>query len=304
METVLHDIDLKLLKVFRQVARAKSFSVAAEQLNTSAPNISISMAKLESRLEMRLCERGASGFKLTPQGEEVLAASEQLDEAIGAFQRKMHLVAHRQQKMIHIGVLGETNFDENMRISDILVYLEEALPGVLFHLEFSSAEQIMEMVAEDELHCAIGYFSDVGSKLKTRYLYSERHLCYCGSSHELSDVPDNEITIDMLKRQKIAGYDDMTDDERMVVPLFGRFDSCARTNEGILALLRTGGYIGLLPESYAQYWQSEGLIRLIDREDLKLMVDIKLIYKSSRVDEPEIKALLCSIDKYYPEPGN
>ena len=301
MEKVLHDIDLKLLKIFAQVAKAKSFSVAAEKLNTSPPNISMNMAKLESRLEMRLCERGVSGFKLTPQGEEVLAASEKLNEAIGVFQRQMRILSQTEQKVIHIGVLGETSFDENMRVSDILVKLEEALPGALFHLEFTSAERIRELVAEDELHCAIGYFSDVDWKMNTRYLYSEQHFCYCGKSHELFEVPDDEITSDMLAAQKIAGYDDMTEDERLVVPLFGKFDSCARTNEGFLALLRTGSYIGLLPESYAKYWHQEGVIRPIDIEDLSLNVDIDLIYKASRASEPELQALLSSIDECYPE---
>ena len=58
MLTAVTDLDIKLLNIFRVVAEEQGFSAAAERLNTSLPNISANMSQLESRLEMRLCERG------------------------------------------------------------------------------------------------------------------------------------------------------------------------------------------------------------------------------------------------------
>lgn len=299
MQDVLHDIDIRLLKVFREVAKAQSFSAAAEKLNTSPSNISMNMAQLESRLQMRLCERGVKGFRLTSQGERILAASDELYMAMRAFQSEVRMVAGGNEKEIRIGILAETIVDKNMRIPDVLADLEASLPGVCFHIEFDQVDRIRAKVADGELHCAIGYFSDLGPAFQSQHLYSESHLCYCGSSHELFETSDEEITEAALRQQRIAGYDDMTEDERGVVPIFGRFDSCSRSNEGVLALILTGNYIGLLPKWYAHDWQERGVIRMIARDIVELPVDINVIYNTNRIDEPEIKLLQRSVNKFF-----
>ena len=90
---------------------------------------------------------------------------------------------------------------------------------------------------------------------------------------------------------------------RKLVPLFSKHDSCSRTSEGILALILTGNYVGLLPASFARRWVDAGLIRNIIGKGLELAVDIQLIYKSSRAEEPALRALRAlrdSVDKFYP----
>ena len=302
MQEVLHDIDIKLLKIFRVVAQRKSFSLAAEQLNTSPSNISMNMAQLESRLEMRLCERGVKGFSLTEEGQRILEASEELYEAMSKFVGQVRLTAEGGRHEFRIGVLAETIIDVNMHISDILADLEKGMPGICFHLEFESAARLKERVAEGALHCAIGYFSGLSNAYRSHFLYAENHQCYCGSKHELFDVDDNDITDAMLEKYRVAGYDDLTDEEREVIPRFGKFDSYSRSNEGILALIRTGNYIGLLPEGYAEYWCEKGVIRLIEKKELELPVEINLIYKSGKDDDPILSALLGSFAKFYPLP--
>ncbi len=299
MQEVLHDIDIKLLKIFRVVAQRQSFSLAAEQLNTSPSNISMNMAQLESRLEMRLCERGVKGFSLTEEGQRILEASEELYDAMDKFVSQVRLTAEGGRFEFRIGVLAETVVDVNMHLSEILADIEKDLPGTSFHLEFESAARLKERIAEGALHCAIGYFSGLNSAYQSHYLYTENHLCYCGNQHELFNVADDDISDDMLQKLRVAGYDDLTDDERDVVPRFGKLDSYSRSNEGVLALIRTGNYIGLLPEGYAQYWCDKGFIRLIKKEELQLPVEINVIYKPSKEDDPIMSALLSSIGKFY-----
>jgi len=59
----LSDIDLRLLRVFEAVAVAGGFVRAQEALGISQPAISSYIAKLESRLNVRLCDRGPKGNK-------------------------------------------------------------------------------------------------------------------------------------------------------------------------------------------------------------------------------------------------
>lgn len=301
MQEVMHDIDVKLLRIFRVVAERKGFSSAAEQLNTSLSNISINMSQLESRLQMRLCERGAKGFKLTDQGKRILAASEELYEAMHKFQVQVEAVSEATQREFRIGILSEKIVEREIRIPEILADLEKTFPGSTFYLEFGPSVALRKRVDAGDLHCAFSYFAgEFPESTSSRFLYSERHFCYCGKKHELFSIPDDEISSSTLRNVRIAGYDDMEDDEKMVVPLFSKYDSCSRSCEGILALILTGDYIGLLAESFAKNWIDSGLIRPIVKKELELSVDIEVIYKSSRADEPAITSLLASINKFYP----
>ena len=63
--------DLRLLRIFMTVADARGFSAAQTLLNISAPTVSNHISALETRLGVKLCQRGRAGFRLTQEGEVV-----------------------------------------------------------------------------------------------------------------------------------------------------------------------------------------------------------------------------------------
>lgn len=63
---------LRHLEVFRAVARARSFTRAAEQLHISQPVVSRTVRELERSLDVELFTRTTRSVTLTPQGEELL----------------------------------------------------------------------------------------------------------------------------------------------------------------------------------------------------------------------------------------
>ena len=71
MRTSISNADLHLLRVFLSVVESGGFSKAQIALNVSQSTISTQMIDLETRLGMRLCRRGRSGFALTEEGHEL-----------------------------------------------------------------------------------------------------------------------------------------------------------------------------------------------------------------------------------------
>ena len=67
----LETVDLRLLRLFMTIVEAGGFSAAQSELNLSLSTISTHFADLETRLGLRLCRRGRSGFQLTPEGQAV-----------------------------------------------------------------------------------------------------------------------------------------------------------------------------------------------------------------------------------------
>jgi DNA-binding transcriptional LysR family regulator len=74
------NVDWDKFKLFYYVAKAGSFTAAAETLNTSQPAISRSIQLLEYQLGVKLFERVPRGLVLTKRGENLLSATERAFE--------------------------------------------------------------------------------------------------------------------------------------------------------------------------------------------------------------------------------
>lgn len=75
-------IKFRHLDAFSAIARARSFKLAAEQLNLTQPAISKTLKDLEDILGIKVMERSRSGVSLTPQGEVFLQFAEQSTAAL------------------------------------------------------------------------------------------------------------------------------------------------------------------------------------------------------------------------------
>lgn len=75
-------IKFRHLDAFSAIARARSFKIAAEQLNLTQPAISKTLKELEDILGVVVMERSRSGVALTPQGEVFLQFAEQSTAAL------------------------------------------------------------------------------------------------------------------------------------------------------------------------------------------------------------------------------
>src|SRR3954463_15847612 len=91
----LHDVDLKLLRIFDTVVKCGGFSAAQADLNVGQSTISEQMRQLETRLGVKLCDRGRSGFRLTEQGVVIHAATESLLAAVDNFRTEADVLKKR-----------------------------------------------------------------------------------------------------------------------------------------------------------------------------------------------------------------
>lgn len=70
------------LRIFAEVARAKSFNRAAERLNLSQPTIGRKVRRLQDLLGAQLFIASKHGVRLTERGEELAAAVFRLDQSL------------------------------------------------------------------------------------------------------------------------------------------------------------------------------------------------------------------------------
>jgi DNA-binding transcriptional LysR family regulator len=101
-------VDLKRLKLFRQVVECGGLSAAEKVLNINLPTISAHLSSLEAKLGMRLCERGRKGFRLTQQGQRVLAACERLFEHVENFRSDISELSQQLAGSLRLGMVDNT----------------------------------------------------------------------------------------------------------------------------------------------------------------------------------------------------
>ncbi|MEJ2631995.1 MAG: LysR family transcriptional regulator [Acidihalobacter sp.] len=79
--------DWTLIRAFLAVATAGSVSAAARTLGVSQPTLSRQISALEQSMRLTLFERSPQGLHLTEQGEALVAAAMQMDDAADRFAR-------------------------------------------------------------------------------------------------------------------------------------------------------------------------------------------------------------------------
>jgi len=273
MLSQLHDIDLQLLRLFVCVAQSGGFSAAQGELGIGQSTISTQMAKLETRLGFRLCERGKAGFKLTPKGEQVLAATRKLFESIEVFKGEARGMADLLLGELRIGLSESLDNQVLQRLAAAIGRFRQRKQAVHFELISAMPGEQERRLLQNQLHLAIGYFSGRQGALDYQPLFIEQQRLFCAKGHPLFDRAD--ITLADLNACDRIHHPYRFGDVHE--PFQGQLSS-ARTEqvEGSLAFILSGAHIGYLPEHVAGPWVASGHLQALMPDALDFRVEFQL----------------------------
>jgi LysR family transcriptional regulator, transcriptional activator for bauABCD operon len=254
--------DLNLLRVFVTVVNSGGFSAARTELNVSQPTISMRISDLEARLGMRLCERGRSGFKLTPEGQRVYEAALNLFQSLETFRTEVGSFSGRLIGDLHIGVADATISNNELKLNEAIKHFQKKAPDVHIHLRVASALELELGLVEDRLHIVIGPLQRRRPELSYAPVLVEQQALYCSRDHDLfRRAPDRIDPLELgsagfVRRGYLADWRP---------PLDIRFKATATTfhMEATTRLILSGTHIGYLPVHHAQPWVKRGELRPI-----------------------------------------
>lgn len=273
MLSQLRDLDLQLLRLFVTVVECGGFSAAQGELGIGQSTISTQMAKLETRLGFRLCERGKAGFRLTPKGEQVLIATRKLFGAIETFKGEAQGMADKLLGELHIGLSEGLAASVLERVAEAIQRFRGRNQAVQIELLTAMPAELERRLLQDQLQLAIGYFSGNQSALDYQPLFRERQVLHCAQGHPLF-------------AQAEVGLADLQQADRVHHPYrfiqvsepFQGAPSSALTEQvdGALAFILSGRHIGYLPEHIAAPWLASGRLRPLQAETLGFEVQFHL----------------------------
>lgn len=257
----LGDTDLRLLRIYRTVVECGGFSAAEVEANISRAAISMAMSDLETRLSLRLCQRGRSGFSLTDEGAEVYQATLQLLASVEGFRTRVNSLHARLKGELNIGITDNLVTIPEMHITNALSQLKKRGPEVKINIRMIPPSDIELGVLDGRLHTGVVPTLRTLPGLQYRPLYEEVSHLYCGVGHPLFEKGPESL--DKLSEfdAVMPAYAQAPEVKAQLEPLNGLASSTDR--EGIAFLILSGSYIGYLPTHYAQIWVRDGKMRAL-----------------------------------------
>ncbi|GAA0780015.1 LysR family transcriptional regulator [Roseibium denhamense] len=293
--------DLRLLQVFDAVVRHGGFSAAEGELNLSQSTISNHMAALEDRLGVVLCRRGRGGFQLTEDGRAVHEAATRLHGALHDFSADVGAVQGKISGELRIGILDAVADDEATRLPEVLAEFHETAGDVKVLLAQEAAQDLQQKVRDGTYHCGIGVDISPVDGLDAFPLHTETHSLYCGRTHPLFNLPADDIgraallELPFVKR----GYW-CTEKSRQNV--FRNVAATVLQIEPQLLLIRSGHYVGYLPDHYAERWCIKGELRRFELAEFMYSAQFYLFTARDNRNSGVITTLINSVKSVWQKP--
>jgi DNA-binding transcriptional LysR family regulator len=273
MLSQLRDLDLQLLRLFVSVVENGGFSAAQGELGIGQSTISTQMAKLETRLGFRLCERGKAGFRLTPKGEQVLAATRKLFGAIETFKGEAQGMADKLLGELSIGLSESLDGHVLQRVAGAIGRFRRRNQAVQIELISATPAELERRLLQGQLHLAIGYFSGTQSALDYQPLFEEQQSLYCAKGHPLfGHAKVSHADLDACDRV-LHPYRFIAADEPWQA---GSSSARCEQVEGSLAFILSGAHIGYLPQHVAAPWVASGQLREVLPNEVGFSVQFRL----------------------------
>ena len=137
------------LRAFFEVAKAKSFTLAAKQMNVSQPTLSMQVKFLEKRFAVPLIKRNKKTFELTEEGSIVFRHAEKIFSLL--HELKTELENFETSNMI----IGSTPYISDHVLPEVLLAIQEKHNNVKVQIYTGLSQEVLDKVVAYEYHLAV-----------------------------------------------------------------------------------------------------------------------------------------------------
>jgi len=292
----VHDVDLRLLRIFVAIVECGGLSAAESRLNIGRSTISAHLSDLEVRLGIKLCKRGRSGFEITETGRVTYQASLELLQQCEAFTSTVASSKNELSGRVTIATIDTFVSDPRCGVARVISALKAKGDNLQFDINVCEAREVETSVANGRSLVGLGVSRHHLRGLDYYPLHNETNYLYCGKGHKLFDCKPSEINR-LLEISEVITSNYMRDKEVRNDGLNYQNSATAYHDEGIAHLILSGEFIGYLPEHYASYWVDKGLFKSILPEKYSYQIPIMLISSKNNIISPLANALIEEIKR-------
>ena len=241
-------MDLGQIEAFVQVAQHRSFSKAAEALFLTQPSVTARIQSLERDLGEALFERNGRGVRLTEMGSTFLPFARR---ALKALQDGRDAIQGMRNLDIGSLKLGSALTVSTYVLPRILKKYCSTFPGVEVSVHTGRSEQVLQMVLQDEVHCALERTVH-HPEIVTVPLYEDDLLLVAAPEHPFAQR--RSATVEEVGREALILFDKGSSYNALIQGVFRQHGIVPRTLmemdtiEATKKMVEEGLGIALLPK--------------------------------------------------------
>ncbi len=261
------DFDLRLIRLFLSVVDAGGITAAQATLNLGQSTISTHLATLEARLGFRLCERGRSGFRLTPRGINFVHQSRQLLTTLDEFSVAVRNMDRKLVGVLNIGLIDHLPIAQSARISKTISRFRLRDQAVKFSIVVRSARDLEEYLLNGQIHIAFGYFWHRVPSLEYTQMFVEHQIACCGREHPLFRRTGRVSPAEAAKYEWAWRSYPLPEAHLSTSPQ--RVTAIADDMSAVAVLVMSGRHLAYLPEHFAKPYIEKNLMAPLNPSALR-----------------------------------
>ncbi|UPW20581.1 LysR family transcriptional regulator [Agarivorans sp. TSD2052] len=295
----LTEYDLRLLRVFKAVVEHGGFAAAENALGITRSTISVHMSSLESRMNLRLCVRGRSGFALTERGQIVYQACLKLFSSIqefGSLVDNLGKALSGELVILYSDLLDQLSI---ARLGEAISMIKQQAPSLCISLNMESVANIESALINNTAH--VGFYPAYRQidGLISQVVFAESiYLCasnQCGLYTMNDEQIDQQV---LIKYSAIHPGIELNPKGRAQLQQLN-FGAKGYQFDSRLALILSGAYIGYLPLSEVKPYLDSQQIRRIKPDTFCYPFELSLVNKINPNDKEKVQLAIDTLSDVF-----
>ncbi|WP_308365309.1 MULTISPECIES: LysR family transcriptional regulator [unclassified Microbulbifer] len=291
----LTDMDLRLLRVFREVVRAGGLAPAEVALNISRSTISVHLSDLEVRLGMQLClrSRGRADFKLTQEGEALFQAINELDGHLDNFKSQVNAIQSQLTGSLRIVLPDDVLEIPQLDLPATIARIRDQAPQLQLDLQLAAPQELELEILAGRADVGINPLHSHRPGLDYQPLFHHQSLLYCGGQHPLAGAKG--VSEELLTQQELAAPSHAVLSGAAHLYRLFPHKSTANHMASRLAMILSGKFVGFLPEYLAERYVQTGELVALHPERFRYQIQNAATFKRSAAEHPAVRLFLKAI---------
>ncbi|MGL6161563.1 LysR family transcriptional regulator [Microbulbifer sp.] len=288
----LTDMDLRLLRVFREVVRAGGLAPAEVALNISRSTISVHLSDLEARLGMQLClrSRGRADFKLTQEGEALFQAINELDGHLDNFKSQVNAIQSQLTGSLRVVLPDDVLEIPQLDLPATIACIRDQAPQLQLDLQLAAPQELELEILAGRADVGINPLHSHRPGLDYQPLFHHQSLLYCGGQHPLAESKD--VSEESLTQQELAAPSHAVFSGAAHLYRLFPHKSTANHMAARLAMILSGRFVGFLPEYLAERYVQTGELVALHPERFRYRIQNAATFKRSAAEHPAVQLFL------------
>ncbi|MGN8764600.1 LysR family transcriptional regulator [Hornefia butyriciproducens] len=283
------DVNYEHYRVFYFVVKCGSFTKAAEALNSSQPNVTRTMNRLEEELGCELLCRSNRGASLTKEGSELFPYVETAVEALSRGEGVLAETLNLQRGYLTIGASENAMV---LYLTEKLKEFHETYPGIRLHIHNYSTSQAREQLRQGKIDFAVVTTPVADAEgIEVKRLLKFQETLVAGGAfrrtakacRRLADLEDYPLISHGKGTMTFEFYRQLFLEQGLIF----RPDMEVASSDQVLSLVEHGLGLGFLPEQMTKASIRNGRLSRISLEE---QIPVRHVVLLTRRDTAKIAA--------------